>query len=65
MLFKKNEKKRVSPLGVIIVGALATVGAMSIVTACRDTVCEKGRAIVAMFKKKGSKNCTCQEPEEC
>ena len=65
MLFKKNEKKRMSPLGVIIVGALATVGAMSIATACRDTVCEKGRALVAMFKKRGSKKCSCAEPEEC
>lgn len=60
MFLKKHEKRRLSPWCVIIIGGLATVGAMSIVSACRDTVMEKGRAIASMFKK-GKGGCACPE----
>ena len=65
MFFRRQEKKRVSPLGVIIVGGLAAVGAISLVSSCRDMLCEKGRAIAAMFKRGDSKKCCVSEADQC
>ena len=64
MFFKKHEKRGLSPLCVIIVGGLATVGAMSIVGACREMVCDKAQTIVSMFKRGASKKCSCNEVEQ-
>ena len=64
MFLKKHEKRRLSPICVIIVGGLATVGAMSIVGACRDMVCEKAQTIASMFKRTNSKKYSCAEAEQ-
>ena len=65
MFFRRQEKKRVSPLGVIIVGGLAAVGAISLVGSCRDMICEKGRAIATMFKRGDSKKSSCSDVDQC
>ena len=57
MFLKKPEKRRLSPWCVLMVGGLATVGAISIVSACKDTIKEKGRAVAAMFGKKDKCHC--------
>ena len=64
MLFKRPEKRRISPLCVIVIGGLATVGAISLVGSCRDMLCEKGRAIASMFKRNDSKKCNCHDMEQ-
>ena len=64
MFLKKPEKRRLSPWCVIMVGGLATVGAISIVTACKDSIKEKTRMIATMFGKKDKCRCdnfTCDE----
>ena len=40
-----------------MVGGLATVGAISIVTACKDSIKEKTRMITTMFGKKDKCRC--------
>ena len=64
MFFKRPEKRRISPICIIVVGGLAAVGAISLFGSCRDMVCEKGRAIASIFKRGDSKKCTCQEMEQ-
>ena len=64
MFLRRQEKRRVSPICVIIVGGLAAVGAISLVGSCRDMLCEKGRAIASMFKRNDSKKCGCQEIDQ-
>ena len=64
MFLRRQEKRRISPICVIIIGGLATVGAVSLVGSCRDMLCEKGRAIASMFKKSDSKKCSCQESDQ-
>ena len=57
MFLKKPEKRRLSPWCVIMVGGLATVGAISIVTACKESIKEKTRMITSMFGKKDRCRC--------
>ena len=52
MFLKKPEKRRLSPWCVIMVGGLATVGAISIVSACKDSIKGKMQSIAAIFGKK-------------
>ena len=63
MLFKRQEKKRMNPWCAIMVGGLAVVGAVSIVTACKDTIMEKSRAIASLFhgRCKSRTGTTCEE----
>ena len=64
MFLKKPEKRRLSPWCVIMVGGLAAVGAVSIVTACKDSIKEKVQIITSMFSKKDKCRCdsvTCDE----
>ena len=58
MFLKKHEKRSLSPWCVIMVGGLAAVGAISIVSACKDSIKEKTRAIASMFRKK--ERCHCE-----
>ena len=57
MFLKKPEKRRLSPWCVIMVGGLATVGAISIVAACKESIKEKTRMITSMFGKKDKCRC--------
>lgn len=57
MFLKKPEKRRLSPWCVIMVGGLATVGAISIVSACKDSIKGKMQTIAAMFGKKNKCQC--------
>ena len=58
MFLKKPEKRSLSPWCVIMVGGLAAVGAISIVSACKDSINEKTRAIASLFRKK--ERCPCE-----
>ncbi len=58
MFLKKPEKRRLSPWCAIMIGGLATVGAVSIVTACKESIKEKGRALMSMLGKK--EKCPCE-----
>ena len=58
MFLKKPEKRRLSPWCAIMIGGLATVGAVSIVTACKESIKEKGHALMSMFGKK--EKCPCE-----
>ena len=64
MFFKKQEKKRINPWCVIIVGGLAVAGAVSIVNMGKDFVMEKGQAVMSFFKKKSASGCECVPCEE-
>ena len=57
MFLKKPEKRRLSPWCVIMVGGLATVGAVSIVSACKDSIKDKMHSISQMFGKKDKCQC--------
>lgn len=64
MFLKKPEKRRLSPWCVIMVGGLATVGAISIATACKDSIKSKVRSITSMFGKRDKCHCdgvVCEE----
>ena len=54
---KKPEKRRLSPWCVIMIGGLATVGAVSIVTACKESIKDKMHSISQMFGKKDKCQC--------
>lgn len=64
MFFKKQEKKRINPWCVIIVGGLAVAGAVSLVNTGKEFVREKGRAMMSFFKKNDSVSCDCTSSEE-
>lgn len=64
MFLKKPEKRRLNPWCVIMVGGLATVGAISIVTACKDSIKTKMQSITSMLCKKDKCRCdgvVCEE----
>ena len=63
MFFKKQEKKKLNPWAVIVIGGLATVGAVSIFNMGRDFITEKGSAIKSFFEKK-IKPCECGASED-
>ena len=52
MFFRKQEKKKLNPWCVIIVGGLAAVGAFSIFNAGKEFIEEKGCEIKSFFKRK-------------
>ena len=58
MLFRKSERKKHSAVLVLTVGALATVGALSITKYARDMMCDAKAKIKDFFSKK---KCDCQE----
>ncbi len=64
MFFRKQEKKRMNPWCVIIVGGLAVVGAVSLTNKGRELIRDKTRAVAALFKGKGT-GCDCTSAEEC
>ena len=64
MFFKKQEKKRLNPWCVIIVGGLAVAGAVSLANMGKEFVREKGQAVMSFFKKKGSVSCECSPSDE-
>ena len=64
MFFRKQEKKRLNPWCVMIVGGLAIVGAVSLTNKGRELIRDKSRAVVSFFKGKTS-CCDCSSSEEC
>ena len=61
MLFRKSERKKHSAVLVLAVGALATVGALSITKCAKDMLCDTKNKIKDFFSKK---KCECTEPVE-
>ena len=49
-MFFKSDKKRRHPVLVLMTGALAAVGAASLVNTSKRWMCEKGRKVMGMFR---------------
>jgi len=59
MFFRKQERKRVNPWCVIVIGGLAVVGAVSLTNMGRDFIKEKSAAIASFLKGKSKPECEC------
>jgi len=59
VFFRKNDKKRSHPFAILTVGALATVGAMSLISGCKCKMKDCLKKMGGMMMKK--KDC----PNEC
>ena len=57
MFFKKQEKKRLNPWCVMIIGGLAIAGAVSLTNKGKSFITERGRAIASFF---GGRGCACE-----
>ena len=64
MFFKKQEKKRINPWCVIIIGGLAVAGAVSLVNTGKEFIREKGCAVMSFFKRNDVSSCNCTSSEE-
>ncbi|MBQ7363676.1 MAG: hypothetical protein IJW48_04395 [Clostridia bacterium] len=54
MLFGKNEKKRGHPGVALTMGALAVVGAVSLVNTSKKWMKEKGKKMIGFFRGMGT-----------
>ena len=52
MWFKKQEQKKKHPVLTIVVGTLASVGAISIITAGKQFCLDKMQSVAAIFRRK-------------
>ena len=63
MLFGRNERKKGHPMLAVAVGALAVVGAMSVITCGKQWVCDKGRRMAGFVKGMVGSECDCEYGE--
>ena len=63
MLFNRTERKKGHPALAFTIGALAVVGAISVVNCSKRWVCDKSRRMVGFVKGMVNGECECEYGE--